>query len=221
VLQTLVPGAVCRILPEENGRLTEAAYDVIRDALATADSVVIGCGLGQSDDLLPALALFRSASCPVVWDADALNLLAAHQELLPLPGNHVITPHPGEASRLLGLNIRRISEDMPRSVSALCQLTGCHALLKGARTVMTDGSVCAVQPVGTPAMAKGGSGDILSGILGALLAGSRCLKADDQLELIQAAVMIHASAGIRAAASLGEGCVTPDDTIRAIRLTDA
>ena len=217
ILQTLCPAAVCIPLPEENGRLTGECTAIAAAELKSAASAVVGCGLGQSDDVIPMLNVFRQAACPVVWDADALNLLSAHPELLPLPSGAVITPHPGEAARLSEVSISQLTADMPAALRMLRKKTGAYVLLKDARTLMTDGTSTAVNPIGTPALSRGGSGDILSGILGALLAQRRTLPAT-QLELMQLAAYIHADAAIRAAELLGEYCVTPQDVIRHIRL---
>ncbi len=217
MLQVLSPGAVCLPLPEQDGRLTCEAAGIIRQALLTADAAAAGCGLGQSDDVPPLLTLFRDAGCPVVWDADALNLLAATPSLLPLGPKAVITPHPGEAARLLGCTTADILADMPAALSALRQRTGAMVLLKGARTLMTDGDHTAVNRYGSPALAKGGSGDILTGVLAALLA--RRLPCSP-LETIQLGALIHGLTGIRAARRFGESCATPQALVGMLRLDD-
>lgn len=218
VIQTLAPAATCLPLPEINGRLTNAAAHTATAALQKADAAAVGCGLGQSDDLPPVLSAFREASCPVVWDADALNLLARHNTLFPLPSNAVITPHLGEAARLLHSQVtaHTASDTDPLAeIRMLQKLCGCCVLLKGARTLMTDGARFAVNRYGTPAMAKGGSGDVLTGILAALLA--RDIPCSP-LEKVQLAALIHGLAGIRAEKLAGENCITPAMLIDHIRL---
>ena len=213
VVQTLAPAAVCIPLPERRGRLTADAYALATDALATADAAALGCGLGQSDDLVPLLERFARAECPVVWDADALNLLAGQRGLRPGRAA-IMTPHPGEAARLLGCSLAEITADPLTALTRLQQLSPC-VLLKGARTLMTDGTHTAVNRFGSPAMAKGGSGDVLTGILTALLAQRLPVTT---LETIQLATLVHGLAGIRAGRIHGEGCVTPDALIDCIRL---
>lgn len=217
ILQALVPGATCRILPERQGRLLPEAADIVRSALMGADAAVIGCGLGQQEDLLPLLEQFRQADCPIVWDADALNLLSRHPELLPLKHEDIITPHPGEAARLCP------AADRLQQLKALARECGCHVLLKGARSLMTDGQRTAVNPTGSPALAKGGSGDILSGVIGALMARQQAaekhkLPFADTLSVLQAAAWLHGRAGERAAEQWGENGPLPEDIVDLIRI---
>ena len=215
LVQALAPAAVCIPLPERRGRLTADAAALTADTLATADAAALGCGLGQSDDLLPLLERFARAECPVVWDADALNLLAGKRGLRPGRAA-VMTPHPGEAARLLGCAVAEITADPLAALAKLQQLSPC-VLLKGARTLMTDGAHTAVNRFGSPAMAKGGSGDVLTGILTGLLAQRLPVST---LETVQLAALIHGLAGVRAGRIHGEGCVTPQALIDCIRLDD-
>lgn len=139
----------------------------LREALAWADVVAIGPGLGQRAWGRDALAALTDCHPPMLWDADALNLLAHAPH-----GNarRVITPHPGEAARLLGCSIAQIEQDRPAAVRALQRRYGGVALLKGAGTLIVDETRCAIADIGNPGMASGGMGDILSGIISGLLA---------------------------------------------------
>lgn len=216
IIQVLAPGATCTVLPEKYGLLTREAAVLAEKALTGASAAAIGCGLSQSEDAVPVLRVFREAACPVVWDADALNLLAQHPELLPLKATDVITPHPGEAARLLGCTVSEVTGTPLAALTALHERCGCQVLLKGARTLMTDGNTVAVNRFGSPAMAKGGSGDVLTGVLAAILA--RRLPQADPLTPVQLAALIHGLAGIRAAEKCGENGVTAADLIAGIRL---
>ena len=131
VVQTLCPGATCVLLLEaENGsgKLLPEAADTVRSVLRDASRAAIGPGLGQDETLLPVLRAFREAECPVIWDADALNLLALHGEaasLLPLKPQDIVTPHPGEAARLLGQSVslgHRASAGGPASAAPALRL---------------------------------------------------------------------------------------------------
>ena len=217
ILQTLAPGAMCAVLPERNGLLLPEAADVAHDALARADAACIGCGLGQAPDVLPVLEVFTRTECPVVWDADALNLLAGHPEHLPLKAADIITPHPGEATRLLGCRTEDITGDAPSALHSLQEKCGCTVLLKGARTLITDGAETCCNLHTSPALAKGGSGDVLAGIITAL----RARRMPEEFVSLQAAAygaLIHGLAGIRAARLRGENCTLPTDVADCIRL---
>ncbi|MDD6050462.1 MAG: NAD(P)H-hydrate dehydratase [Clostridiales bacterium] len=219
ILQTLAPGAMCAPLPERDGVLLPQAVDIARAALSHADAACIGCGLGQAPDLLPLLTLFTQADCPVVWDADALNLLSRHAELLPLKKADIITPHPGEAARLLGCTTAEVTEDMLSALHRLHGRCGCTVLLKGARTLITDGENRFCNLYTSPALAKGGSGDVLSGIITALL--GRRFRHWGNLHGARAAAygaLIHGLSGIRAAQRHGESCTLPTDLVDCIRL---
>lgn len=205
VVQMLAPGATCLCKEEAD----------IGALLDKADAAVVGCGLGLSPDARPILEYFRHATCPVVWDADALNLIAPYPRMLTLPENAVITPHPGEAARLLGCSTGDITRDPLAALSSLHEKCGCTVLLKGARTLMTDGHHTAVNRHSSPALAKGGSGDVLAGILGALLA--RKLPCT-LLETVQLGALLHGLAGIRATEAQGENGMDPRDLINCIRL---
>ena len=219
ILQTLAPGAMCAPLPERDGTLLPEAIEVARESLSRADAACIGCGLGQAPDLLPLLTLFTQADCPVVWDADALNLLSRHPELLPLKSADVITPHPGEAARLLHCATREVTDDALSALQRLHEQCGCTVLLKGARTFITDGDDRFCNLYGSPALAKGGSGDVLAGIIAALL--GRSFRHRGNLRGARAAAygaLIHGLAGIRAARKRGENCTLPTDVADSIRL---
>ncbi len=221
ILQTLAPGAMCAVLPEKDGQLLPESAEIARKLLDRADAACIGCGLRQSTDVMPILRLFAKADCPVVWDADALNLLAKHDGLLPLKEADVITPHFGEAARLLDCNVDDVTEDALSSLDRLHDLCGCTVLLKGARTLITDGMETCCNIVGSPALAKGGSGDVLAGIITALLARRYPEWDEGRMDSIRAAqygALIHGMAGIRAEKMRGENCTLPTDLVDCIRL---
>ena len=216
IFQALVPSAMCVALPERGGILTESASELAAAALRKADAAVIGCGLGLSDDLLPLLHAFRAAKQPIIWDADALTLLSRNEALLPLRSNHIITPHAGEAARLLCTGVEAVLDEPLFSLHQLHRKTGASVLLKGPCSLMYDGNSVAVNRFASPALAKGGSGDVLAGILGAL-AARRDIRLS-MLERMQCAALIHGLAAQRAAEARGEDGMTPDDLIDAICL---
>lgn len=165
VVQRLAPCAMALPLPERDGAISPRAVDVLRPALDGKHAVACGCGL--SCRAAPeVLRLLLRSGLPALFDADALNLIARNADLrgLLLP-HHLVTPHPGEAARLLD----RAAVDPLADVLALREL-GCQALLKGATTVIPVGEVPWLSISGGPGMAKGGSGDVLTGLCGGLMA---------------------------------------------------
>ena len=170
---------------------------------ANARVWVVGPGLGQGAwgrSLLSAAAVSRAAQ---VWDADALNLLA--QAYVQLPENTVLTPHPGEAARLLGISTVDVQADRPAAARALAQRYQAVCVLKGAGTLIAaPGGGLWLCDRGHPVMAGAGLGDVLAGMIGALLAQGLAALGAAQL-----AVYLHASAGEQLA-QLGRGLAASD-----------
>ncbi|MDG2046168.1 MAG: NAD(P)H-hydrate dehydratase [Halioglobus sp.] len=148
-----------------------AAGDEFVAMVEAADVLVAGPGLGQSSWSLDLLRLSVGSGKPLVLDADALNLLAAGVlDTMGLAGNWVLTPHPGEAARLLGCSTGQVQADRFAAVNAVQQRYGGVVILKGNGTLVTDGQDMLLSDYGNPGMASGGMGDVLSGVIGALLA---------------------------------------------------
>lgn len=181
--------------------------------VALCDVIVAGPGLGQGAWGQAMLAAALESGKPLVLDADALNLLAsrwpdAHRD------DWVLTPHPGEAARLLGLSVAEVEADRPAAAEALRQQRGGRVILKGAGSLIAGQSGLAVCPYGNPGMASGGMGDALSGMLGALL-GQQGVS-DKSVWL---GVLVHALAADRAAQDNGErGLLAGDLAFYARRL---
>lgn len=175
--------------------------------LKRADVVAVGPGLGQDGWGRTLLSRVLDSRLPLVMDADALNLLA----LEPAPrGNWVLTPHPGEAGRLLGRTTADIERNRLAAVSELRARYGGSVVLKGVGSLVC-GSQLRLCPYGNPGMAVGGMGDTLTGIIAALLAQG--LGLDEAAAL---GVLVHALAGDRAARE-GERGLLPSDLIAELR----
>jgi len=179
-----------------------AARQDISESLAWANVVVVGPGLGQDDWAMDILDQILLLNKPVVIDADALNLLSRS----PQPLKHaLLTPHAAEAGRLLQQHVQKIEADRFEAVLKLCATYTCHALLKGAGTLISDGHHIHISPYGNPGMASAGMGDSLSGIIAAFLAqGCQPMAA-----LVRAA-NIHARAGDLAASDGQRGLIATD-----------
>lgn len=183
--------------PEVMVRAVRGGADAA-DLPASADVVVIGPGLGQESWGQAMLQSALKASSPLVVDADALNLLASRWPDLRRD-NWILTPHPGEAARLLGCSVSDIQADRPEAARALQRARGGIVILKGAGSLIAGPSGLVVCPYGNPGMASGGMGDILSGMLGALVGQFNSLEQSAWL-----GVMAHALAGDEAAKAAGE-----------------
>jgi len=173
-------------------------------ALAGKRCAVVGPGLSQGAGRWELLAPLFEADIPQVWDADGLNLLARFGG--KPPRGAVLTPHPGEAARLLDWTMDRILDDPRAAAQALADQTGATVLLKGATTLIVQGERGSLNVSGCAGLATGGSGDVLAGLIGALLAQG--LPAYDAACL---GAFLHGRAGERAASELGERCMTAWD----------
>ncbi|MBF7730987.1 NAD(P)H-hydrate dehydratase [Pseudomonas sp. N040] len=180
-----------------------ASANQLRPLLAAAAVLVVGPGLGQAAWGRSLLSALANSRLPQVWDADALNLLASGA--VRLPAGSVITPHPGEAARLLGCAASAVQADRPAAARALAQRYQAVVVLKGAGTLLAspDGQL-AVCSNGHPAMAGAGFGDVLAGLIGALMAQGLPAFAAARL-----AVWLHARAGEQLA-PLGRGLAASD-----------
>ncbi|MFJ2365724.1 NAD(P)H-hydrate dehydratase [Pseudomonas sp. NPDC087697] len=202
-----IPAALARI-PEVMVLGTHSANQLM-GSLGQASVVVVGPGLGKAAWGRSLLSAAANAPLPQVWDADALNLLSLGD--VRLPKDCVITPHPGEAARLLGISTAEVQADRPAAAHALSKKYTATVILKGAGSLIAspDGRL-ALCHQGHPAMASAGLGDVLAGLVGALLAQG--LNAFDAACL---AVWLHANAGEREGKS-GRG-LAASDLIPAIR----
>lgn len=171
----------------------------------SADVVVVGPGLGQAAWGQAVLQSALQSNAPLVVDADGLNLLARQWPDVRRD-NWILTPHPGEAARLLNCSVADIQADRPVAVQALQRARGGVVILKGAGSLIAGPSGLVVCPYGNPGMASGGMGDALSGMLGALVAQRGALVAQYSGMELSAwlATMVHALAADRAAEQEGE-----------------
>ncbi len=192
--------------PGLSGRIPEVIVrPYSEDLLRGADAVAIGPGLGQSADARSLVAAVLGAwRGPLVIDADALNL----SKLDTLPEGAVITPHPGEAGRLLGSSAKDVEADRIAAVQRLAARN--VAVLKGFRTLIGASGQVWVNPTGNDGMGTGGTGDVLTGLIGGLLAQGAPAE-----QAACAGVYLHGLAGDRATARLGHRAMAAGDLINA------
>jgi len=183
--------------------------------LAGKSAVVIGPGLGNTERSTAWVREVLASGVPAVLDADALNALAAEPgAIAAAAGPVVLTPHPGEASRLLGTTTAEVEADRLAAARALAAKTRAVVVLKGARTVVCDGAgddQCSINPTGGPSLATGGSGDVLAGTIGALLA-----QGLSAVNAARAGVFVHGAAGDALAQGHGDRGVVSSDLPEAI-----
>ena len=191
-------------LPDEAGKLSVAANPEILERLPKMDAVLIGPGLGQSEGTFQVVrSVLENAACPVVLDADGINVIAAHKDILRGRTNPtILTPHDGEFARLGGI----IGDDRSAAAAEMAQELGCTVLLKGHRTVITDGEITYINHTGNPGMAVGGSGDVLAGIIVSLLG-----QGIAPLEAAACGAWLHGAAGDLCAAEIGQYGMLPGD----------
>ena len=196
-------------LPEKDGKLSEEAIPEIRKRLPAMDAVLLGCGLGVSEGTLAVVrAVMESAACPVILDADGINLLSGHMDILRgRQQKTIMTPHDGEFLRIGGV----LGDDRMVCAADFAAEYGCILLLKGHRTCITDGQTGYVNRTGNPGMAVGGSGDVLAGILTGLLGQSV-----EPLKAAACAAWLHGAAGDLCAAQLGQYAMLPTDMLNAL-----
>ncbi|MEA4965595.1 MAG: NAD(P)H-hydrate dehydratase [Oscillospiraceae bacterium] len=194
---------------DQEGRLSFSAIPEIERRLADIDAVLAGPGLGQSDAVLSVVrTVVLESRVPVVLDADGINVLREHMDVLRKKTCPVIlTPHDGEFCRLYdGAPAGRYQE-----TRTLARETGCIVLRKGHRTLISDGSKTYRNKTGNPGMAKGGSGDVLSGMILSLLG-----QGMPPLQAAALGAWLHGAAGDLAARRHGEYGVLPSDLIATI-----
>lgn len=216
ILKSMLPEAIYADIEEKTD-----VHSRIKELIFDCQALVIGPGLGTGE---PAYNLVKTVvelaeteiSIPVVIDADALNIIAIHRELLDkLSPNIIITPHIMEMARLLDMNCQDIMEDIVKTAEQFVKSHGCTCILKDATTVVTSMSEGRTQTyiniTGNSGMATGGSGDVLSGILGGLLAQKIPIRKAAEL-----GVYLHGVAGDLAADTMSEYGVVASDIVEQI-----
>ncbi|MDO5539896.1 MAG: NAD(P)H-hydrate dehydratase [Eubacteriales bacterium] len=208
ILQQQLPEAV--LITYNPECITE---ETIRCVLEGKDAVVMGPGLGAgADKLLILRQVLKACGIKRVLDADALNLLAAHPELWKVAeGEFIITPHPGEMSRLTKLPVGAIKKDIAGTAGRFSSEHQVITVLKDHRTVVSDGTDFYRNTTGNHGMATGGSGDVLAGVIGGLLA--------QKMNLFEAACLgcyIHGMAGDRARDIRGAYSMMAEDIVDSI-----
>lgn len=209
VVAGMEPSYLTIPLPEDDaGRLTGDALPLIQSRLGEMDALAIGPGWGQSEELRRLAAeLYTCVTIPMVVDADALNALSHQLSLLPThAGPRVLTPHPGEFARLIGGDTAGMRSRREALAGEFAARYGVVLVLKGQGTVVADGANMWINSTGNSGLATGGTGDVLTGVIAALLA-----QRMPPFDAARLGVYLHGLAGDLAAAELSEpGLIASD-----------
>ena len=194
---------ICRPLPESDaGSISHEALPLIESEMEKADAVVLGPGISQDKQTVRFVQdIVTKITRPCIVDADALNAIAQNVECWPAEaGRFVLTPHPKELSRLMGVSTQEIQSNRIAAANKAAAKFGCVVVLKGARSVVASPEdEIFINSTGNAGMATAGSGDVLSGVIGGLLA-----QGLGPLSAAVAGAYIHGAAGDLAAEELGE-----------------
>ena len=204
------------IAADLSGMLTTQALHPILEYARECTAVVIGCGLGQSGDIRALVSgLISSLECPIILDADGLNAIANSIDILQKAKEPVIlTPHPGEMSRLLHTTVSDVTNDRIAAAKRLAErYPNTVVVLKGAGTVVAAADHACINMTGNSGMSKGGSGDVLAGMIGSFAAQG--IPAE---QAAQCGVFLHGLAGDCAAAEFTRRAMLPSDMIRQLPL---
>jgi len=224
------------LVADSAGRIGAGAFERVAELAEKATVVACGPGIGRSFDLDQLVSrLYQEIAKPMLFDADALSALATEPDVLAHPGGpRILTPHPGEFARLIGRKLdgdktgtgsepsaRQIGDAgggevpvpvlSPRQQAAveLAARCGMVVVLKGHRTLVTDGQRRAINTTGNPGMATGGSGDVLTGLITAL-----CCQHLEPFDAARLGVYLHGLAGDLAAEELGQVSLMASDLVR-------
>ena len=205
----LPPEALLSLIPmdEDGGMNVEALIQKVIESLPKTNAIVCGPGLGlRAGKLIVQELLKLNLSIPVILDADAIP-----SEIMCLPSNWVITPHAGECSRMTGIQRTEIEQFPLRNITQIAKEMQCIVHLKSVPACSSDGTKTYLTRTGNPGMATAGSGDILSGMIGALLS-----RGINPLEATALSAMLHGEAGDFAASVFGEESMSASDIIASI-----
>jgi NAD(P)H-hydrate epimerase len=214
ILPIVAAGNPCYLtapLPQdEHGKLSTLAEARILEVAQVNDIAAIGPGLGQSAEIKQLVSsLIRNIKIPMVLDADGINALAGQTDSLKDHAAPIIlTPHPGEFARLLGCDVPTVQARRQELAAQFAQKYEVVVVLKGNATVVTDGRRVYQNPTGNPGMATGGTGDVLTGLIAALLG-----QGLEPFAAAQLGVYLHGLAGDLAKAELGEASMIASDLL--------
>ena len=186
----LTEAIVYGVAEDEDGGMTSGALEQILDHAGRATALAVGPGIGTGDESLQLVeGILRGTEVPVLLDADAVTALTGSDALASRQAPTIITPHAGELGRLMGSGAKEVSARRLHSARAAADEHGCCVLLKGSDTLIVDGERAAVNSTGSVALATAGTGDVLTGVIGALLS-----RGMDAYDAARAGAWVHGRA---------------------------
>lgn len=213
IVASAVPEAVFLPLDTDENGLSLSNLTDIRRFQKRASAMVIGCGLGMGESTVQAVhTLFQQATVPLVVDADGINALSLHIPVRETEAPLILTPHPAEMARLLGCSVEEVQRDRDRAAVQAATDLGAVVVLKGHRTVIADEhGVLWHNESGNAGMATAGSGDVLAGMIGGLLA-----QGFSPRDAAVCGVYLHGAAGDLAAERLSQQSLMASDLIEGL-----
>ena len=198
------------MLLKENGehQIDPSNIPELLERAKRCTAVLVGCGLGKSEDTRELVfSLIRGVECPLIIDADGLNVLASNPEvLLEKKGTIILTPHAVEMSRLSGKRLSDIQGNRFETAVSFAEKYGVILVLKGPATIVTDGKTSYINSTGNAGLAKAGSGDVLAGMIGSFAAQKL-----SGLDAARCGVYLHGMAADRCAKRLSQYGMLPSD----------
>jgi ADP-dependent NAD(P)H-hydrate dehydratase len=197
-------------VPEDDaGRIGRTAIPELLALAEASDVVALGPGLGRGPEVTDAvIALLSAVDRPLVLDADGLNVITQNQSKLKSEPARILTPHPGEFARLTGQDVKTVQADRRGLASEYAQAKGVVLVLKGEGTIVTDGRRIYQNTSGNPGMATGGAGDVLTGLIAALLG-----QGLEPFAAAQLGVYLHGRAGDLVAEEIGQAGLIASDLL--------
>ena len=185
----------------------------MQPALKQASAVLIGCGLGNTAATQELLRnVVNLVECPLIMDADGLNALASCIDIMQKQKpNWILTPHPGEMARLSGTTTAAVQANRSQCAAEFCKQFSGTLVLKGAGTIIQQGTTAIQNPTGNPGMSRGGSGDVLAGMIAAFAA-----QGLSPYDAACAGAYLHGLAGDFAAARYSEQAMLPQDLLHCL-----
>lgn len=190
--------------------LYDSNISELEKELETASAILIGCGLGVTNDTYAIVSkIVEKAKCPVIIDADGINCIARDINILQMKKTDIIlTPHPKEMSRLIGADVSSVQSDRIKTALDFAKRYDITVVLKGAGTVIADSGSCLINTTGNSGMSKGGSGDVLAGMIASFAAQGYCVS-----DAAAMGVYLHGLAGDITAEKYGYEAMLPTDMI--------